>query len=72
MLLTPFGRPSQEIPGQTKNPHLLKEKNENSFNGVFTGLNVAGFAMQYMKRSRPVSGQYDQRDHSDLVLAALE
>ena len=47
----------------TKNPHLLKEKNEQSFNGVFTGLNVAGFAMQYMKRSRPVSGAEHLMSH---------
>lgn len=39
----------------TADPHKLQN--------IFTGLNVAGFAMQHMKRSRPVSGAEHLMSH---------
>jgi len=45
------------------NPGKLLQKDDESFDNLFTGLNVAGFAMQYMKRSRPVSGAEHLMSH---------
>lgn len=47
----------------TSEPEKLIGKDEGAFNFLFTGLNVAGFAMQFMKRSRPVSGAEHLMSH---------
>jgi glycerol-1-phosphate dehydrogenase [NAD(P)+] len=47
----------------TSEPEKLIKKDEAAFNRLFTGLNVSGFAMQFMKRSRPVSGAEHLMSH---------
>jgi glycerol-1-phosphate dehydrogenase [NAD(P)+] len=40
----------------TDNPSRLVLKDTEAYDNLFTGLNATGFAMQYLKRSRPASG----------------
>lgn len=47
----------------TSNPEKLLEKDKFAFEQIFKGLTVSGFAMQYMKRSRPVSGTEHLMSH---------
>jgi glycerol-1-phosphate dehydrogenase [NAD(P)+] len=44
-------------------PKKIRQKDKEVFGRVFKGLTVSGFAMQYMKRSRPVSGAEHLMSH---------
>ncbi|MGL1892987.1 MAG: sn-glycerol-1-phosphate dehydrogenase [Spirochaetaceae bacterium] len=47
----------------TTNPERLAQKDEVIISDLMTGLTVSGFAMQLMKRSRPVSGAEHLMSH---------
>lgn len=47
----------------TENPQKLAAKDSDTLSDLMTGLTVSGFAMQLMKRSRPVSGAEHLMSH---------
>lgn len=49
--------------GWVANPDKIMKKDKEAFGRVFKGLTVSGFAMQFMKRSRPVSGAEHLMSH---------
>ncbi|MBB6481378.1 sn-glycerol-1-phosphate dehydrogenase [Spirochaeta isovalerica] len=51
------------LPEWTGSPENLLKGDSDAFIRLFTGLNATGFAMQYMKRSRPASGAEHLMSH---------